>query len=78
MLIVETIAEKLPGVLDRADRFKRSAVSCECHGRSFGRSSDQRRPSSVTSERRNLFRRLGRGGTSSINYCWQMKGEGVS
>ena len=46
-------------ILFRASRSRRSAVSWAFPGRSYGRLSDRRRPSSATSERRSRFRRSG-------------------
>ena len=69
MLIVETIAKIRRAFFVQGKSIKAICRELKSHGRSYGRSSDRKRPSSATSERRNRFQRLARGGTNSINCC---------
>ena len=74
MLIVETIAKIRRAFFVQSKSIKAICRELKSHGKSYERLSDRKRPSSATSERRNRFQGLARGGTNSIKYCWRMKG----
>ena len=74
MLIVETIAKIRRAFFVQGKAIKAICRELRVHGRSYGRLSGRKQPSSAMSENRNRFQRLARGGTSSINCCWRTKG----
>ena len=74
MLIVETIAK-----IRRAFFVQGKSIKAICRELRVSRKVVRKvirseATSSAMSERRNRFQRLARGGTSSINCCWPMRG----